>query len=481
MDKMNSTTFMKRILGYSMASWVNCLISIIATPLITALFLPEELGKINLFLSYANILIPLIYLGFDQAYVRFFNEPCGNNDSRSLLKLCMTISFIMTGIVAVGIMFTWRYFSFNIVGYDSILVSLCLIAYLAATMVFRYVNLTSRMDNKIWPFFFQSVVSTIIIKISFVLVALVKSDATYAIVLRSFLLLVAATVFLLFTIKQKNRRKVDYQKSVVFELSKFAIPLFPTVFLIMLNSSLAQILLKKYVNYAVVGIYSNALMIAGLITIVQSGLNTFWTPFVYEYYKDQKKIQTMHHVISFLMMGTAFGILMFQNLIYYVLVNSNYWESKKVITLLLVAPVCETISETLGLGIELSKKTYLKMPVYIVNITVNVLACLMLLPRYGILGAAIANAAASLSMMIAKAIIGERLYKCSDTYIRLIISMIMLITFGFINYFFNGGYENYIMAAVGILILILLYRKEAILVIRNGKSFLMSITRKKVT
>ena len=85
-------------------------------------------------------------------------------------------------------------------------------------------------------------------------------------------------------------------------------------------------------------------------------------------------------------------------------------------------------------GIELSKKTYLKLPVYIINIVVNVLACILLIPRYGIFGAAAASALASLSMLVARSIIGEHFYKCSDNYVKLIISMLLLIGTGLVNY-----------------------------------------------
>ena len=52
-EKKNS--IINRILGYSVASWVNCIITFFSTPIITALFLPDELGKVNLFVAYANI------------------------------------------------------------------------------------------------------------------------------------------------------------------------------------------------------------------------------------------------------------------------------------------------------------------------------------------------------------------------------------------------------------------------------------------
>lgn len=474
-----SKTFVKRIVGFSMASWVNCIISFIATPILTSLFVPAELGKINLFISYINILVPFAYMGFDQAYVRFFNEPCGKNTKKSLFKLCLSISLILTAIVSIIVMLFWKYFSKSIIGYNSLVVACCLVLYLFAFVILRYTNLKARMDNAIWPYFIQSVISTIIIKVSFVTIAFVNPKAEYAISFRAVLLLLAACFFCFFALKKCLKDKVDKSKKTIKELTKYAVPLFPTVFLIMLNVSLAQIFLKQYVDYDMIGIYSNAVTIAGIITIMQSGLNTFWTPFVYEYHKEKQKIQKMHHIISFLLIGLALVIILFKDLIYLLLVNKQYWESKAIMPLLLVSPVCETISETLGLGIELSKKTYLKFPVYIINIAVNILSCVFLIPKYGLLGAAIANALASISLLIAKTIIGERYYKCSDNYFRLIISMIILIAVTILNYYINNVILQIGITLGAILLLCYIYKNTVVLLLYNGKNMLSEVLHRK--
>ena len=457
MNNDTSSKLLKRLFGFSMASWVNCIISIISTPITTSLFVPEQLAKINLFISYANVLIPFVYLGFDQAYVRFYHETGKKNTSNSIFKRCLNISMFMSIIVSLIILLFWRYFSKSIIGFETISISICLSIYLFATMLLRYENLKARMENNVWLFFWQSVLSTIIIKLSFTCVALIKPNPLYAIYIRTILLLLLSIIFIVLIYRKIKSDKIYDKKEITKELSKFAIPVFPAVFLVMLNTSLSQLILKNYVDFKYIGIYSNAITIASIITIIQSGLNTFWTPFVYEYHKNQKKIQRMHHIVSYLMIIMALFIVMFQDIIYQILVNKQYWDSKMIMAFLLISPVSETIAETLGLGIELSKKTYLKIPVYITNIIVNVCVSLILIPKFGLIGAAISNAVASLSMMTAKTLIGEKYYKCSDTYFRLIISIILLMCNAVINYFYNIGMAKVAFSSLCIIIVTILY------------------------
>lgn len=476
-NKNESQTFINRVVGFSLASWVNCIISLIATPITTAFFPPEELGKIALFISYANVLIPFVYMGYDQAYVRFYNEPCGKNDKYGIFKICSFITLLFAVIVSLVVFLGWRYFSSNIVGSPNFWVALSLAIYIVAFLLSRMCNLKSRMDNNVKLFCIQSVISTIIIKVSFVLVVVIKPSAEYALYLRSILLLIAFGWFFVKAIHACKDSLADWSKPVIKELSKFSLPLFPTTFLEMLNASLAQIMLRRYVDFSQMGIFSNAVTIAALITIVQSGLNAFWTPFVYEYYKEPSKIQKMHHIFSLLMFIMALLIILLQDPIYYFLVDESYWESKTVLALLVIAPVCDVLAETLGLGIELSKKTYLKLPVYIINIVVNVLACILLIPRYGIFGAAAASALASLSMLVARSIIGEHFYKCSDNYTKIIISMLLLIGTGLVNYYFHS--YVYVATVLSLLLITLIYRTECLIITKQGREYLANKLAKK--
>lgn len=478
-EENTGTKFISRIFGFSMASWVNCIISLVATPITTALFAPEELGKVNMLISYANIIIPFVYMGFDQAYVRFYNEPLGKNTADSMFKLCISASAVLMLPITLITLILWKPMSIGIVGYASIFICICLILYVFATMLMRYANLKARMENNTKIFFVQSVLSTIIIKISFAGVALIKSSAEYAIFFRTTLLLLAGVVFIILSLKKCGNEHIDHSKKVTKDLLKYGLPLFPTVFIVMLNTSLSQLILKNYVEYEMIGIYSNAVTMASIITIVQSGLNTFWTPFVYEYRNEQSKIQKMHHIVSLLLIVCGFGIIACQDIIYLILVDEKYWGSKAIMGLLMISPISETISETLGLGIELSKKTYMKLPVYLVSVVVNVFSCLFLIPKFGIVGAAIANAIASLTTLIIKSMIGEHYFRCSDNYLKLIICMTLFVTATIISNCFNSGSIKILVSILGITLTIVIYFKTVILLLTNLKQIKNKILHRK--
>jgi len=450
----------KRILGFSMASWINCLISFISTPIVTRLFVPAELGKVNMFNSYANILIPIVCLGFDQAYMRFCKNKEDGYNEESLLKTVILFSTIVFIPVALVVLVWFRYFSESIIGYASISVCIALLVYVCTYTIYRYVNVYARMKNNILAFTIQSVIFTLFIKLSYAITAFFSATAEPAILTITCSTFVFISIVFILFIAGIKRNYLYVNKQLTIDLIRFAFPMFVANIIVSINTSLSTIILKQYTSFENVGIFSNASTIAQIITFIQAGINTFWMPFVYENYeKEQTKIQTMHKIISLLMIGFALVIMIFKDLIYFILVDKSYYLGISIFPLLLISPICATISETLGLGIEISKKTYWKILAYFVGLATNIALCYILIPRFNILGCAIASAISAIVTLFLRAFIGEKFYRCSTSYTKLIISMAILLFAITINYFDLGMIDT-LTTIVALLIVMIIYRNE---------------------
>ena len=66
--------FIKKLAGFSVASWFSAGISFLVTPVFTRLYLPDDIGHINLFMTYVTFFQTLSVLALDQAFMRFYNE-----------------------------------------------------------------------------------------------------------------------------------------------------------------------------------------------------------------------------------------------------------------------------------------------------------------------------------------------------------------------------------------------------------------------
>lgn len=464
MEKNKSTTrifFLKGFVSFALSSWVSAILSLFSTPIITRVFSTAEVGKINLFISIVNVFLNFSYLGIDHGFTRFYNEPLGKNDKKSHMGLCLTVMSVISVFVLASVLCLYKVLSNAILGYVTFIIPFSIILSIISHTIMRFFNMAARMEKNALLYNIQTITITIVGNVAYVLIALYKPSAEYAIVFRTALTCLAAILFYVFLAKRTVSYKCDKSRPVVKKLLAFCLPLCPSSVLVVANTSLGQLLMKHYIDYSAIGIYSNASTVASIITVIQSGINNYWEPYFYENYKvKQKQIIKMHHMVSFVMIMFGLGIILFQDLIYLLLIGKNFWASKQLFPLLVLSPICYTISETLGMGMRLSNKTYLNIPVYAINLVVNIGLCLILLPTIGVVGAAVAAAVSSFAMLIFKSFFGEKYYRCSDNYFKLGAALVTLAAVAVIHVFIYESPIKYAVYFIAIAIVCLIYIRE---------------------
>ena len=63
----SAKSFLSKMVGFSVATWISFLLSFFSAPITTRLFVPDEMGRINLFTTFLNLFMMFAYLGLDQA------------------------------------------------------------------------------------------------------------------------------------------------------------------------------------------------------------------------------------------------------------------------------------------------------------------------------------------------------------------------------------------------------------------------------
>lgn len=455
--------FLKNMTGFSVATWVSFLISFISIPFTTRLFLPDQVGIINLFNINSSLLVMLLTMGLDQAYVRFYNEPPKGKDSKYLLVLSLVLIFIVTGVVsAVGLIFFPQAVSRWIAGEYVPVLPWFLLIDVACTIFLHFLNLNNRMRQNSSAFTTQNVLIIVTTKITYLFAAVWKPHYINAIILIDIGTLILTVVYFFIQRKELPIRKPIIDRDVAKTIFVFGLPLMPASILIWLNNSLSSLLLKQYLGPASVGIYTSALGVASIIGLIQAGFNVYWIAFVYANYKtEQGKIRRVHNYITLAMVAFGMLIILFQDVIF-LLIGKNYASAKMFFPFCLIYPICYTIAETTGLGIGISRKTHLTIFPAISNVGINALLCVLLLPILGPMGAAVAYAASGISMLIVKTIIGEKYYKCITNYWRTGVAIAIIVAASALNSFlYQYTLLKLLSIAVLLVALILLYFKDS--------------------
>lgn len=457
----NENSFLKKVIGFSIPTWIGFVISFISTPIVTRIFIPSEIGKINLFVTVLNLLMLFAYLGFDQAFVRFYKELPGKYDKNELFTFALSCSLVFGIIISTVILILNKFISFQITGTENFLISGFLSVSLIANIILKFLNIYSRMEQNIVLYAIQAITIVIVSKVFFVVVALWNPDHQNAIGMMTLGYVITSIIFLF--IKRDSITKINYfDRGSASALFKFGLPLIPVTALSWLNNSLAQFMLKAFVDYASIGIYTNAVAIATTMNLIQTGFNIYWIPYVYNNYLEQKHtIQKIHKYITFLMCLLGIFIVLTQDIIYLIL-GSAYRSSKIFFPFLLLSPIAFTIAETTGIGIGISKKSYLNIISFSGSTVTNLVLSLLLIPKIGIEGAAISSGASAVVLLILKTILGEKYYRNITNYFQTAISILIVVLIAFVNYyFFKIIFLKYLLFIV-LLILLLIFNRDVL-------------------
>nr|WP_277735493.1 oligosaccharide flippase family protein [Priestia megaterium]WEZ37229.1 oligosaccharide flippase family protein [Priestia megaterium DSM 319] len=184
-----------------------------------------------------------------------------------------------------------------------------------------------------------------------------------------------------------------FDKILFLKLIKFGLPLIIAASVNNLLNSLDRIFLKNLSDFSEVGIFTAALKVSATLSIVQACFTSFWVPTAYRWYnhnKDVKHFELVSNVLL-LIMSILFSLVLLLKDLIVILLSPEYDAAKFIIGFLCLQPIMYTISETTTLGIVFSKKSYLNIIVSLLSIIPNIILNILLVPKYGAVGAAIAT------------------------------------------------------------------------------------------
>ncbi len=467
--------FLKNMVGFSLTTWIAFVIGLIASPIATRLFSTDEMGRLNLFFTYASLFSATCYLGLDQAFVRFYNEPPAGSDRHGLFTFCVASSLAVGLLVTLAGLFFWQPISAQMMDAPNLGVYLCLALYSLSLILFRYLSLSYRMAQDARLYTVQGVLQILIIKLGYLTVAFRSAQALPAIWLVTAMLLVFVAVFAFVQRRRFTRgflRQAD--GPFVREVSKFAAPLIPLAVMAWLNSSVSLVVLRNLMSVSAVGVYSSGLVLASTVNLIQTGFNTYWAPYVYENYQrdDKRRFFTVHRLMACLLTGFGLTLTLLQTPVY-LLLGHAFRGSAVYFPFLFFTPICYCLSETTGMGIGIAKKSYWNTLIFLISAVTNIALCYLLIPLFQDAGAAMAAAGAALTALFIRTAAGEKYYKAIEHYRYLYYAVGLMLAASVGNYALRGApVLKYALLAGVWALAVYLFRSEVRTLLTTGRQVL---------
>ena len=163
-----------------------------------------------------------------------------------------------------------------------------------------------------------------------------------------------------------------------------------------------QVMLQHMVSDSAVGMYSLAMSFGTIMLTIYGALNASWMPFFFDDMKcgrrDSVKKQAANYTEIFTVLSA--GFLLLHREVYHIFAGRDFWEGTACIPAFVAGAYVNFLC-TFPINLEnYHKKTRAVAVVTLVSVLLNVVLNGLMIPAYGMLGAAIATAIAHLSQFI---------------------------------------------------------------------------------
>jgi len=388
--KYYSEILLKGSVAVTIAESITKIISFLLLPLFTYYLSPKDYGITSMVMIVTTFLGLLYNLGMVSATTRLYHDTDSHLKKQELIGssfyffLFFPLIFMVLITLSGAYVFPLIFNEFDFYPYGFLAV---LLAFFIQPK--RIWTLLYTLQYKIQITAIYSVISVVIsISVSLLLVVVFKMGALGKI------LGMFPSVLLLFIISYNKINKYTKGKWSFFSIKKqlkFGFPLIPAIWSYEILNIADRYILERMTDLATVGIYSMGYQIAQIPLFFVLGMRKLWNPVFYENmnkgdYKTLKRL--VGYYVSFLSILCLLTIL-FSKEIFLLFVNNRYYDAIPVVSVIVIGVFFSALltltNSILGFYKQFWRTSKIALIASIMNIVLNII----LIPYYGIMGAAI--------------------------------------------------------------------------------------------
>jgi len=393
-------------------------------PLYTHYLSPKDYGVLEMLDLTGNILSFFVAMGITNSILRFYGYYNTPEDREEVINTALIFA-IMSGGLLVGFLclfsdnFSRLLFDNNEYSFFFVLVFINI--YLS--QVHTHCKTSYRVKNQAVSFTVISVVTTVLalsLNILFIAYYGLGIKGLYYASLITF----SITTILLLIRQFYSTPKISFSFPKLLEMLKYGIYFIPTLLIAFVINFSDRYFLRYFTDLETVGLYSLGYKLGMIIFFLMGqSFQQAWGAYAFQYENDKEApllYGRIFTIFMFISIYIAFSMALLSKEIVVVIADPRYIDAYKVIPLIAFAAVCYASDNITKIGILITKKTAL-LPIINFSIaTLNVFLNILLIPRYGMLGAAIATAVSFSLLPIISLAISNRFYRIDWEYAKIL-------------------------------------------------------------
>lgn len=421
---------------------VNTLILTIGTvgsKLITFLMLPfytnvlstAEYGTIDLLLQTESFLVPIFTIGIAAAITRFgLDDQYDKKDVFTTGLACYGVGFVLCLLLAliVGALFSLPAVQFP-AGVESIWqYAIWILILIASSGLHSICGSFVRAEKKLRIYAITGILNTVCNVLLMVVFLKFFGLGIGGYMLSVIIADIVSVLFL--AVSSKLWRFVHFKKlhnPTARAMVKFSIPLIPATISWWIINMSDRFMILMFIGASANGIYSVAAKIPSIVTILAGVFMEAWQVSIIGNKTEQSRFfsNTMRSYQSLLFIAAGL-VTMFSHFIITHMTSPDYYEAWRYVPLLLCSTVFSCLATFIGSIYTVEKKSVSQLVTTLTGAASNILLNLILIPQFGISGAAIATFSSFMLVFVIRLIDTRKYIVIHWSPVRFCISFILL-------------------------------------------------------
>ncbi len=397
---------------YGIGGLVSRVIAVLLLPVYTNYLTPSDYGQIETLLALTTVMGIILRAGISSAFFRFYFDV---EDDAGRLRVLRTSFWFTMGSATLGLailVLLAAPISELLFGTASAenLVRGAGVA-LWATVNYEQLTALFRVEERSVAFVCASL-ANVFLTIAITLALVVAMDqGPIGVIVGNF----SGTLIVYLALLGYRREQLglDFDRGLLREMNRFGIPLVPTALFLWVTNFSDRFFLVKLSDLTEAGLYSVGVRVASAMVLLLTAFRAAWPAFAYSIKDEGEAKRTYAYVLTYLTVVTAWVALALTLLapwIVRLLTRPSFYDAQEVVGPLAFASVAFATYIVVAIGVGRARRTQFNWVVTGVGALANFALNIALIPRYGMIGAAIATVAAYTAMAVGMAWWAQRIY-----------------------------------------------------------------------
>jgi len=408
---------------YGLGGLVSRILAVLLLPLYTSYLEPQDYGRVETLIALTAVLVTILRGGISSAFFRFYFDSDEAADRLRVVRTAFwfTMASATAGLVAgVALAGPIADLLLGSTRHDGLVRAAFL--GLWAQMNLEQLTALFRVEERSVSFVVAALIRVAITVGTTVLLVVVLEQGALGVILGTAIGTLAVQLGLL--AYRREQLGLTFDRSLLREMNRFGLPLVPSALALWTVNFSDRFFIGQLAGQDDVGRYSLGVRIASAIVLLLVAFRTAWPAFAYSIRDDREAARTYGFVLTYVVfigcwLSLTVGLLAPWLVQVLAPTNSDFWGGARVVAPLAFAGVAWAAYTVVAIGVGRARRTQFNWIVTGAAAALNVALNLLLVPRYGIMGAAVAMVAAFTAMFVTMTWRAQRVFPVPYQWRRL--------------------------------------------------------------